>query len=170
MDEPTNDLDVETLELLEELLADYPGTLLLVSHDRDFLDSVVTSTLVMEGEGRVGEFVGGYTDWLRQRAAPIAAPSPLRHARDSGNVQPAAVVPAQPAKRRLSYKEQKELDALPARIEVLESRVAALTDAMHAPAFFQQDGAAIVAHNTALAQAQAELDAAFARWMELDAG
>jgi ATP-binding cassette subfamily F protein uup len=171
MDEPTNDLDVETLELLEELLAEYPGTLLLVSHDRDFLDSVVTSTLVMEGDGKVGEYVGGYTDWLRQRSAPIAAlPTALRHSRESGNPQAAAVAPPQPAKRRLSYKDQKELETLPARIEQLEGRVAALTDAMHAPTFFQQDSAAIVAHNAALAQAQAELDAAFGRWMELDAG
>jgi len=168
MDEPTNDLDVETLELLEELLADYPGTLLLVSHDRDFLDHVVTSTIAMEGNGRVGEYVGGYTDWERQRPAPIAAPAPLARPRESA-VPVARAEPA-PAKRRLSYKEQRELEQLPAQIEAFESRIAALTDAMHDPAFFQRETAAIVAHNAQLAEAQAGLDQAYARWMELDAG
>jgi len=168
MDEPTNDLDVETLELLEELLADYPGTLLLVSHDRDFLDHVVTSTIAMEGNGRVGEYVGGYTDWERQRPAPIAAPAPLARPRESA-VPGARAEPA-PAKRRLSYKEQRELEQLPAQIEAFESRIAALTDAMHDPAFFQRETAAIVAHNAQLAEAQAGLDQAYARWMELDAG
>ena len=168
MDEPTNDLDVETLELLEELLGDYPGTLLLVSHDRDFLDHVVTSTNAMEGNGRDGEYVGGYTDWERQRPAPIAAPAPLARPRESA-VPGARAEPA-PAKRRLSYKEQRELEQLPAQIEAFESRIAALTDAMHDPAFFQRETAAIVAHNAQLAEAQAGLDQAYARWMELDAG
>jgi len=164
MDEPTNDLDVETLELLEELLADYPGTLLLVSHDRDFLDQVVTSTLVMEGDGRVGEYVGGYSDWVRQRqVVPVSAPTLVRQEPS----KPAAPVPA---KRKLSFKEQRELEQLPATIDQLETRVATLTNAMSDPAFFRKDSAAIVAHNTQLADAQAELDRAFARWVELDAG
>lgn len=164
MDEPTNDLDVETLELLEDLLSDYPGTLLLVSHDRDFLDNVVTSTLVMEGDGRVGEYVGGYTDWLRQRpqgtfeTAPVAKPAPQ-----------AAATPAPAAPRRkLSYKDARELEQLPARIEALENRVAELTQAMNEPAFYQHGSDAINAHNASLAAAQAELDAAYARWTELD--
>ncbi|QNP40605.1 ATP-binding cassette domain-containing protein [Lysobacter solisilvae (ex Woo and Kim 2020)] len=167
MDEPTNDLDVETLELLEELLADYPGTLLLVSHDRDFLDNVVTSTLVMEGQGRVGEYVGGYSDWLRQRpeaqslntAAKPAAPTPA----------PAAQAAPAVAKRKLSYKDARELEQLPSRIESLESRVAELTAAMNEPAFYQRGSADIAAHNATLAAAQAELDAAYTRWAELDA-
>ena len=165
MDEPTNDLDVETLELLEELLADYPGTLLLVSHDRDFLDNVVTSTLVMQdgGEGRVGEYVGGYSDWERQRRVPampsVAKPAPLP--------AKAAPVPA-PAKRKPSFKEARELEQLPARIEALESRIAALTAAMGDPAYYQRDGAAIARDNEALAAAQAELDAAYLRWEELE--
>src|SRR5688572_9814858 len=167
MDEPTNDLDVETLELLEELLADYPGTLLLVSHDRDFLDQVVTSTLVMEGEGRVGEYVGGYSDWLRQR--PQVAPSPEARRSRTSDSPPPRPEPT-PAKRRLSYKEQKELEQLPAQIEAFESTLAALTDAMHDPTFFQRDASAIVAHNARLAEAQDALDRAYARWMELDAG
>ncbi len=165
MDEPTNDLDVETLELLEELLSDYPGTLLLVSHDRDFLDNVVTSTLVMEGKGRVGEYVGGYSDWLRQRPQ-VAVPAP-QAAKTPPPAAAPAVTPA-PAKRKLSYKDARELEQLPARIEALESRLAELTDAMNDPAFYQRGSDAIAAHNAELATTQAELDAAYARWAELD--
>ncbi len=167
MDEPTNDLDVETLELLEELLGGYKGTLLLVSHDRAFLDNVVSSTLVLEGEGRVGEYVGGYSDWLRQRpqpepdATPAQAlpptPAPSTHSAD-----------ARPSKRKLNYKDQRELARLPARIEALEADIAARGEAMNDPAFFQQDSAAIVLANEQMAACQAELDAAYARWAELD--
>ncbi len=170
MDEPTNDLDVETLELLEELLGEYEGTLLLVSHDRDFLDSVVTSTLVMEGDGRVGEYVGGYSDWLRQRAAPVeaakaAAKTPQPASAASSAPTPAA---ATPAKRKLSYKDQRELDELPARIEALETKIADMTEAMNDPAFFQRDHAAVAAHNAELAATQAALEQAYARWEALD--
>ena len=172
MDEPTNDLDVETLELLEELLGDYPGTLLLVSHDRDFLDNVVTSTLVMEGEGEVGEYVGGYSDWLRQRPAAFAPAKSTAAAM----AKPAAATVAAPvaapepaaAKRKLSYKDARELEQLPARIETLEARLAELTEQMNQPAFYQRDSAAINAHNAELAKTQAELDHAYARWAELD--
>ncbi len=166
MDEPTNDLDVETLELLEELLGDYPGTLLLVSHDRDFLDNVVTSTIVMEGNDRVGEYVGGYSDWLRQRSqpAPVAAP------RAAAPAKPEPVATATPAaKRKLSFKDARELEQLPARIEQLEARLGALTARMIDPAFYQRDAAAINADNAELAKAQVELDAAYARWAALDA-
>ena len=162
MDEPTNDLDVETLELLEELLGEYPGTLLLVSHDRDFLDNVVTSTLVMEGNGRVGDYVGGYSDWLRQRPATVTratTPAPVT----------AAPAPVLPAKRKLSYKDARELEQMPARIEALETSLAAMTAQINDPAFYQRDGAAITAHNAALAMVQAELETAYARWAELDA-
>ncbi|MBS7455622.1 ATP-binding cassette domain-containing protein [Coralloluteibacterium stylophorae] len=164
MDEPTNDLDVETLELLEELLGEYPGTLLLVSHDRDFLDNVVTSTLVMEGGGRVGEYVGGYSDWLRQR--PAADPGPPAATRAEPAAPPAAA-PA-PAARKLSYKDARELEALPARIEALEARMAELTAQMNEPAFYQRDGAAIAAHSAEVAALQADLDAAYARWEALE--
>jgi len=163
MDEPTNDLDVETLELLEELLTDYQGTLLLVSHDRAFLDNVVSSTLVLEGEGRVGEYVGGYSDWLRQR--PVSRPAPAAD-KAAAPVAPAPAPAASKPKR--SFKEQRELEQLPARIEQLEADIASRTAAMTEPAFFQQDSAAIVQANEALAAAQAELDAAYARWEELD--
>jgi ATP-binding cassette subfamily F protein uup len=163
MDEPTNDLDVETLELLEELLTEYQGTLLLVSHDRAFLDNVVSSTLVLEGEGQVGEYIGGYTDWLRQRpearrlqAEKVAASAPVTVA------EPAK------AKRKLSYKDARELEQLPVRIEQLEADIAAKTAVMNDPGFYQQDNAAILRANEALAAVQAELDAAYARWSELD--
>ena len=170
MDEPTNDLDVETLELLEDLLAEYPGTLLLVSHDRDFLDNVVTSTLVMEGEGRVGEYVGGYSDWERQRPAAASAAAMTAKGKSftpAPEAVPPTPPPAQP-KRKRSYKEARELEELPARIETLEGKVAAMTGAMEDPAWHQRDGAAIAADTAALAAVQAELDAAYLRWSELD--
>jgi len=166
MDEPTNDLDVETLELLEELLGEYPGTLLLVSHDRDFLDNVVTSTLVMEGDGSVGDYVGGYSDWLRQRAMPSGASASAKDAARSSAVMPASAVV--PAKRKLSYKVERELEQLPLRIEALENSIAEMTQAMNEPAFYQRGRAGIDAHNQALAAAQVELDAAYARWSELE--
>ncbi|WP_447593161.1 ATP-binding cassette domain-containing protein [Stenotrophomonas rhizophila] len=170
MDEPTNDLDVETLELLEELLSDYAGTLLLVSHDRDFLDNVVTSTMVMEGDGVVGEYVGGYSDWQQHaaRVAAAAAAAPVVAGKPSA---PAAAAPAEPAaaKRKLSYKDARELEQLPLKIETLEKDVEGLTAAMNDPAFYQRSAADMAAHNAKLAKVQAELDAAYARWEELDA-
>jgi len=178
MDEPTNDLDVETLELLEELLADYPGTLVLVSHDRAFLDNVVTSSLVMEGGGRVGEYVGGYSDWLRQRpmAARIAAAGAAEAGRAAARApaQASAARPADkpvapvPARRKLGNKEQRELDALPGRIEALETQLGALTAELQDPAFYQRGAGAVTAANARLAALQAELDQAYARWAELE--
>ncbi|MEP7044109.1 MAG: ATP-binding cassette domain-containing protein [Dokdonella sp.] len=164
MDEPTNDLDVETLELLEELLAAYQGTLLLVSHDREFLDNVVTGTLALEGGGRVGEYVGGYTDWLRQ-SAPLAT---ARKAERAPLKAAAETTAAASAKRKLSYKDARELELLPQRIDVLETRVAAIGAKMQEPSFYQQDSALIVATNDELARVQAELDAAYRRWQELE--
>jgi ATP-binding cassette subfamily F protein uup len=165
MDEPTNDLDVETLELLEEVLASYEGTLLLVSHDREFLDNVVTSTLALEGNGRVGEYVGGYGDWLRQRPAPQQAPVAAQPAKAAA--APAAAKAA--AKRRLGYKEARELEQLPQRIEELEQRMAELAGAMQERAFFQQDATAISAAHAQLALTRAELDDAYRRWEQLEA-
>ena len=160
-------LDVETLELLEELLAGYAGTLLLVSHDRDFLDNVVTGTLALEGDGRVGEYVGGYSDWQRQYRPPAARKPATKPPADEER-RPAQPVP--PARRKLGYKEARELEALPARIEALEGLIARLGLDMQDPAFYQQDAAAIVAANAELASKQQELDAAYQRWAELDAG
>ncbi len=165
MDEPTNDLDVETLELLEELLGEYQGTLLLVSHDRAFLDNVVTSTLVLEGDGLVGEYVGGYSDWLRQR--PQAR-------REAERAQPAAALAPRQAevvaapKRKLSFKDQRELDQLPARIEQLEAAIVQHGEAMADPTFFKQGAAAIAQANAETEKLQAQLETAYARWAELD--
>jgi ATP-binding cassette subfamily F protein uup len=166
LDEPTNDLDADTLELLEDLLVEYQGTLLLVSHDRAFLNNVVTSTLAFEGDGVFREYVGGYDDWLRQRPArtqskpepqPAAAPKPA--------------APSAPAERprKLSYKEQRELDALPTRIEALERERDNLHAAIGAPGFYQQDRTAITAAQAKLAGLDQTLAAAYARWEELEA-
>jgi ATP-binding cassette subfamily F protein uup len=161
LDEPTNDLDIETLELLEASLAEWPGTLLLVSHDRVFLDNVVTSTLVFEGEGRVQEYVGGYEDWRRVSAGlkPQTPTPPRPHT-------PTPLRPHTPP--RLSYNEQRELAALPDRIAALEAEQAALATRVAAPEFYKETRAAIA---DALARAEAveqELLAAYARWDELD--
>ncbi|MCC6560181.1 MAG: ATP-binding cassette domain-containing protein [Xanthomonadales bacterium] len=170
MDEPTNDLDIETLELLEELLASWQGTLLLVSHDRDFVDAVVSSTLVFEGDGRVREYVGGYSDWLRQRPATVATTTAKSAAPSaSPAATPPAATPTDSApKKRLGYKEQRELAELPARIEQLETELAALDARMLEPAFYQQAAATINAANNERAAMQTTLDAAYARWAELD--
>jgi ABC transport system ATP-binding/permease protein len=164
MDEPTNDLDAETLELLEELVADYPGTLLLVSHDREFLDNVVTATFVMEGEGQVGEYVGGYSDWLRQRRPERPQPEPARVEKA------AAAAPQQPRRKpaKLSYKLARELEQLPAQVEALEAKMAELTEQMNDPGFYRQDAAAITRHNSEVEALQSELDAAYSRWEELE--
>ena len=165
LDEPTNDLDTETLELLEALLVEYSGTVLLVSHDRAFLDHVVTSTLVFEGPGVVREYVGGYQDWLRQR------PVPRPEARQ-GKPSTRERTPPRPAdagrSRKLSYRDQRELDALPARIEVLEGERDALLASMNEPAFYQREGSAIRAVQAQLEQLQETLASAYARWESLE--
>jgi len=162
LDEPTNDLDIETLELLEELLIDYRGTLLLVSHDRAFLDNVVTSTLVFEGGGRVQEYAGGYTDWLRQRAKPaVVAAKPPNDART------AAVAKPKPAK--LGFKDARELAELPAAIESLEAEQAELSDRLCQPSFYRSDPADQARVHARLATLAAELEAAYARWDTLEA-
>ena len=164
LDEPTNDLDVESLELLEQLLLDFDGTILLVSHDREFLDNVVTSTLVFEGEGRVGDYVGGYSDWLRQRPEPRAAAPKKRE-----EPAPAATNTGKSAAKssKLSYNLQRELEALPGRIESLEADLQALNDEVAAPDFYQRDHAGVAAALERLSATQAELDQAYARWLEL---
>jgi len=168
LDEPTNDLDVETLELLEDLLADYEGTVLLVSHDRAFLDNVVTSTLAFEGDGEVREYVGGYSDWLRQR--PAKAASAPKHAEPKPQPAPdAAPVAEHKAKsRKLSYKDQRELEQLPARIEALEADQAELHARLSDPALYQQEGG-IAKASARLEEVEAELAEAYARWEVLEA-
>ena len=150
MDEPTNDLDIETLELLEEQLLNYRGTLLLVSHDREFLDNVVTSTFVLEGEGKIGMYPGGYADYLRQRPAPKAAAVEKPAERQAASA---------PSKKKLGYNEQRELAALPGRIEALESEIAAIEADLVAGRIYTSER---------LAPAQAELEALVDRWAELE--
>ena len=165
MDEPTNDLDLETLELLEELLLDYTGTLLLVSHDRAFLDNVVTGCLVFESDGGIREYVGGYSDWLRQRPAPEPAPAV--------KTKPAPTPAPKPSKPavsgKLSYNERRELERLPARIEELEQRQRELHAATADPAFYKREAATIAKRLEELRALEAELEAAYGRWEELDA-
>ena len=176
LDEPTNDLDIETLELLEERLLDYQGTLLVVSHDREFLDNVVTSSLVFEGGGRVAEYVGGYSDWERQQAAaPKSTDRPVVRASarrgPQADVQQASpTATPSPARRsaKLSYKEQRELDALPARIEALESEVGALQGRLADPALYRDGGARVAEVQQRLAIVESELAAAYARWEALE--
>jgi ATP-binding cassette subfamily F protein uup len=166
LDEPTNDLDIETLELLEERLLEFTGTILLVSHDRAFLDHVVTSTLVFEGGGRIAEFVGGYSDWLRQRRA--APPPPASATAPEPRAAKAAASPP-PRPPRRSYKEERELEALPARIEALEREQGELAMAMGQAAFHRGDPAEQARVRERLAALSAELEAAYARWEELEA-
>ncbi len=160
LDEPTNDLDLETLERVEELLLEFQGTLLVVSHDRAFLDNVVTSTLACEGPGEWNEYVGGYEDWLRQRkpepeTAPVAKRAP-----------PAAK--RAPSRPRIGFKERHELAKLPARIEGLEAERNALYATMASPAFYASRGGEIAEAKERLAAVEAELQAAYARWVELE--
>ncbi|MFM8355775.1 MAG: ATP-binding cassette domain-containing protein [Gammaproteobacteria bacterium] len=185
LDEPTNDLDVETLELLEELLADYSGTVLLVSHDRAFLDAVVTSTLVFEGDGRVAEYVGGYSDWVRQRPDGFAArgaeparrtgagsggagPSNGGGAGGSASAKSADAVLQATGRRKLGYLETRELAELPARIEALEARQASLQATVSAPEFYRNDQAIISAQLADLKGIDDEISAAYARWEALE--
>jgi ABC transport system ATP-binding/permease protein len=229
LDEPTNDLDLETLELLEAHLVEWPGTLLLVSHDRRFLDNVITSTLAFEGDGHIGEYVGGYEDWKRQssglplprpvRAEPAAAPeapaarsgkkpaaqasastsarNPGRARSKNGASRPGAssstpasgaaaagpgahaggaapaiaspvAVKTAPPKRKLSFKEQREFDSLPARIEELEAEQVRLATEVAAPDFYKQPATAIQATLDRVQAAARELELAMARWDELD--
>jgi ATP-binding cassette subfamily F protein uup len=177
LDEPTNDLDLETLELLEEQLVEWPGTLLLVSHDRVFLDNVVTSTFVFEGDGRVEEFVGGYADWLRQSAYPQRtqrhrgtepASSSLSAVASVSSVPSVSSVQAVPARKRLSYKEARELEALPARIEALESEQRALGQKIAGPDFYKEPADAIKASLARVDEVQRELTAVYARWDALE--
>jgi ATP-binding cassette subfamily F protein uup len=161
MDEPTNDLDAETLDLLEDLLVEYKGTLLVVSHDRDFLDNVVTSTLVFEGEGRIAEYDGGYSDWVREKEkAALRAASP----------SPAPERPEPKAQgRKLTNKERGELELLPARIEALEAEQAALGARLADREFYKNGGNAAAEVRSKLAQVERDHAVAFARWEELEA-
>ena len=164
MDEPTNDLDAETLDLLEDLLVEFTGTLLLVSHDREFLDNVVTSTLVLEGDGRIGDYVGGYSDWLeltakRKQAAKAALPAPEQPRQPASKPKPA---------QKLNSKEQRELEGLPARIELLEKEQAELVKLLGDPVLYRKDPKAFSEAKARLEKLEAEHAEAFARWELLE--
>ena len=171
-DEPTNDLDAETLELLEQMLVEFPGTLLLVSHDREFLNNVVTSTLVFEGDGAVREYAGGYDDWVRQRSALAESSMKPRSEATSPSVLQASTAPAVPTastrKAKLSYKEQKELEELPGRIEKMEAEQATIHARMAEPGFYQEGGAEIAKVTTRLQTLDTDLQTAYTRWEELE--
>lgn len=161
MDEPTNDLDLETLELLEDMLVNFDGTLLLVSHDRTFMDNVITSVFSFEGQGQVDEYVGGYRDWLRQRPSETATKT------DSKLVKQKAKVSRR--KKDLNYKERRELEGLPALIETLETRQAEVNDSISSADFYQKDKETIAGTLEELKKLEASLEEYYARWDELEA-
>ena len=161
LDEPTNDLDIETLDLLEELLLEFSGTLLVVSHDRAFLDNVVTSTLVLEGDARVSEYAGGYSDWVRQRKRPVV--QALRAAQSKA----LPGVPPKARKRKLNFKETTELASLPDLIDAREQERDALYVRLADPAV-QRDGVAVLAASARLREVEREIIALTARWEELE--
>jgi len=160
LDEPTNDLDIETLEFLEELLLDFQGTLLLVSHDRAFLNNVVTSTLVFAGEGKIEEYVGGYDDWLRQRGIP----------QTPANKKPQRKPPTKPrpATLKITFKEERELEALPEKIKDLEEEKKHIYQSLADPAFYRSATSDVAAANSRLQALEKELAAAYLRWEYLE--
>jgi ABC transport system ATP-binding/permease protein len=165
LDEPTNDLDVETLDLLEELLATHPGTVLVVSHDRDFLDRVATGVIAWEGEGAWRDYAGGYSDMVAQRGAGVVARA----------AEPAASVPRREAaatlstvKRKLSFKEKHALEMLPSRMAALSAEIAKQQQALADPALYARDAARFAALSAALARGEAELAAAEEEWLRLE--
>jgi ATP-binding cassette subfamily F protein uup len=169
LDEPTNDLDAETLDVLEDLLVEYAGTLIVVSHDRAFLDNVVTETLVFEGNGIVTEHAGGYTDWRNELARiAVAKRTAGVGAAPRGLAQTKSAAPAQPG-AKLNNKERKELETLPAKIEQLEAEQAQITVQLGDPEIYKDGGAKASTLQKRLHAAEAEHSAALGRWMDLDA-
>jgi ATP-binding cassette subfamily F protein uup len=165
LDEPTNDLDLETLDVLEEMIGDYSGTVLLISHDRDFLDRVVNGVLVPEGNGRWVEYAGGYSDMLTQRGEDVRKPA----AKLAAPAKPKAERPAgEPARRKLNFNEKHALETLPVRMAALEAEVKRLNDKLADPGLYARDRAAFDKAGAALAAAQTELSAAEERWLELE--
>ena len=158
LDEPTNDLDLETLDLLQEVSADYEGTVLIVSHDRDFLDKTVTVTLGLDGSGKVDIVAGGYEDWERKRRQP-AAPSP----RAAAPAKPAAARPP----TKLTYKDQRDYDLLPDRIHALDAQIAGDEQALHDPALYARDPERFAALTAAIGEARQQRDRLEQRWLEL---
>jgi ATP-binding cassette subfamily F protein uup len=168
LDEPTNDLDVDTLELLEDLLADYQGTLLLVSHDRTFLDNIVTSTLVFEGKGKFGEYAGGYEDWVRYQQLNAASRIEPKLPSPASEVVSRAQEKRGNRTRKLSYKEERELEALPEKIETLESEQSELHIRMGEADFYRQSPDKITTALERLEAVKIELEQCYARWQSLE--
>jgi ATP-binding cassette subfamily F protein uup len=163
MDEPTNDIDVETINLIEELLLEYSGTILLVSNDRDFLNNVLTSTLAIGTDGNVREYVGGYDDWLRQSSETAAQPSaaaPQAQAKPRRQAERA---------RKLSFKEERELETLPDRIAAMEEEQENLHQTLADPEIYRTAGAEVANLKARLEALETELEEAYLRWEELDA-
>ncbi len=165
LDEPTNDLDLETLDLLQEVIADYDGTVLIVSHDRDFLDRTVTVTLGLDGSGKVDIIAGGYADWEAKRQKRTAPVKQAKAAPETA-AAPSAPLPP-PRKNKLSYKDQRDYDLLPGRIEELLAQIARDEAALSDPALYTRDPARFAALTKAIETARAEKDAAEERWLEL---
>jgi ATP-binding cassette subfamily F protein uup len=161
LDEPTNDLDMDTLDLLEETLADYQGTLLVVSHDRDFLDRLATSVILVEGDGRIEEYVGGYSDALRQRGSTSVAAVAKAAAKETA---PRAAKPVS----KLSYKDQRELNELPARLQRLGEEITATEAKLADPQLYARDASGFAALSERLTVLLGEHDAAEHRWLELE--
>lgn len=171
LDEPTNDLDAETLDLLENLLVEFEGTVLVVSHDRRFLDEVVTGSFVFEGDGRISEYIGGYSDWVSEKAKQTKGPTSAAKGNARAIATPSGgsgALPA-PAKRKLSNKEQRELAELPLRIEQLEKEQAELVGKLGDPAFFKSEASRVREAEARLRALEGEHATAFARWEELEA-
>jgi ATP-binding cassette subfamily F protein uup len=170
LDEPTNDLDLETLDLLEEMLADYPGTLLVVSHDRDFLDRVATSVLVSEGEGDWLEYAGGYSDMIAQRGHGVDARKTTERERDEKPSNPAPLSPTFTAstKRKLSFNEKHLLETLPARVDALGRDIVKLRNVLADPALYTKDRPRFDKATEMLARAEADLIASEEQWMALE--
>ncbi len=169
LDEPTNDLDLETLDLLQEMLTDFPGTVILVSHDRDFLDRVCTSVLVSEGAGRWIEYAGGYSDMVMQRGAGVSARTVEKQKAESAAAPaPRTEKPADQPRRKLSFKDKHDLDTLPARMEALQRDITKLQAILADPGLYARDRAAFDKASAAMTKAQGELSAAEDRWLELE--
>jgi ATP-binding cassette subfamily F protein uup len=168
LDEPTNDLDLETLDVLEEMLGDYAGTVILISHDRDFLDRVVNAVIVPEGGGRWVDYAGGYSDMLAQRGADVARPGSGQGKTPAARKPPAAPQEPRPARKRLSFKDKHALETLPSRIASLEQRIAALQAALADPQLYARDRKAFADSSAALIAAQHDLATAEEQWLELE--
>ena len=168
LDEPTNDLDLETLDVLEELVGTYAGTVILISHDRDFLDRVVNAVLAPDGDGRWIEYAGGYSDMLAQRGADLAGRRPQK-AKAAPAAKPSSIPPQPaPTRRKLSFNERHALETLPKEIDALQARIHALQDRLDDPSFYARDSKVFAETTSALAAAQAQLAAAEERWLELE--